>query len=278
MRGRNLLTGVAPTYQPFPPPPDLPVVPQPVKYGFFAYSSTGLTIMNYRPKRPSELLAAITEQYEEQKLDRFGRAVRGGPGKKKGKPFFQAHLIWYGLEFAGDDSRDELEAKLWDAMSARPLPTLPDETFKAEEEMREMWVNSAAVEHDRVLNLLLQQGHTVYTSETLAELTGADSLTDDFFDDPKKFFETHFPAGVSPQHVVVLMNVDEVAEIQVWEWACDAYGLRVEKVENDRGRGRDRGCFPDFVIGKNGRAVKQKADEIRQENGRGAASARFRPY
>jgi len=44
--------------------------------------------MNYRPKRPSELRATMTEQYEEQELDRFGRAVRGGLGKKKGKAFF----------------------------------------------------------------------------------------------------------------------------------------------------------------------------------------------
>ena len=44
--------------------------------------------MNYRPKRPSELVAAMTEQYEEREPDVFGRAVRGGPGKKKGKAFF----------------------------------------------------------------------------------------------------------------------------------------------------------------------------------------------
>jgi hypothetical protein len=59
-----------------------------LKCDFLSYSSTGFTIMNYRPKRPSELLAAMTEQYEEQETDRFGRAVRGGPGKKKGKAFF----------------------------------------------------------------------------------------------------------------------------------------------------------------------------------------------
>ena len=66
------------------------------------------------------------------------------------------------------------------------------------------------------------------------------------------------------------MNVDEVAENQVWEWACGVYRLRVEKVEKDRGRGRDQGRFPDFVIGKNGRAVKAKAEKIQRENGIGA--------
>ena len=45
--------------------------------------------MNYRPKRPSELVAAMTEQYEERELDRFGREIRGGPGKKKAKAFFR---------------------------------------------------------------------------------------------------------------------------------------------------------------------------------------------
>jgi hypothetical protein len=44
--------------------------------------------MNYRPKRPSELLAAITEQYEEKEVGPFGREIRGGRGKKKGKAFF----------------------------------------------------------------------------------------------------------------------------------------------------------------------------------------------
>lgn len=48
------------------------------------------------------------------------------------------------------------------------------------------------------------------------------------------------------------------------------YRLRVEKVEKDRGRGRDQGRFPDFVIGKNGRAVKAKAEKIQRENGIGA--------
>ena len=76
----------------------------------------------------------------------------------------------------------------------------------------------------------------------------------------------------------MLKNVDEVAENQVLEWACDVYRLRVEKVENDRGRGRDRGRFPDFVIGKNGREVRAKAEEIQRENGIGAPGARFRPY
>ncbi|KIM35555.1 hypothetical protein M413DRAFT_347678 [Hebeloma cylindrosporum] len=220
-----------------------------LKRGFFSYSSTGLTIMNYRPKRPSELLAAMTEQYEEREPARFGREVRGGRGKKKGKLFFQAHLTWYGLEYHKDDTRDELETRLWEAMSSRPPPTLPVEMFGAEAEMRQLWIDSASDEKDRLQSILIEQGHTIYTSETLAELTGANSLTDEFFEHPPTFFRNHFPLGVSPQHVVVLMNVDEVAENQIWEWACDMYRLKVEKVENDRGRGRDRGRFPDFVLG-----------------------------
>jgi len=125
--------------------------------------------------------------------------------------------------------------------------------------------------------LLVQRGETVHTSDFLAELTGATSLTDDFFDDPHTFFRTHFPVGVSLQHVVVLKNVDEIAENQVWEWAVDIHRLRVEKVDNDRGRGRNRGRFPDFVIGKDARVVRAKAKEIRQEN-LGGAGRRFRPY
>ena len=94
----------------------------------------------------------------------------------------------------------------------------------------------------------------------MAELTGVDSLTDQFFNDSHTFFRTHFPMGVSNQHVVVLTSVDEVAENQIWEWACDVYRLKVEKVDNDRGRGRMRGCFPDFVIGKDAYAVRAKVD------------------
>lgn len=45
--------------------------------------------MGYRPKRPSEILAEITAQYEERAVDRWGQERRGGPGKKKGKNFFQ---------------------------------------------------------------------------------------------------------------------------------------------------------------------------------------------
>ncbi|KIM35559.1 hypothetical protein M413DRAFT_14485 [Hebeloma cylindrosporum] len=262
-----VLTGPPVTYQPFPLPPEMPVIPRPLKRDFMSYSSTGFTIKNYRPKRPSELLAAMSEQYEEREMDRFGRPLRGGRGKKKGKAFFHAHLTWYGLEYAEDDTRDELETRLWEAMSSHPPPTLPDEVFEAEAEMRQI-----------VTNILIQQGHTAYTSETLARLTGANSLTDEFFDHPPTFFRNHFPLGVSPQHVVVLMNVDEVAENQVWEWACDTHKLKVEKVEKDRGRGRDRGRFPDFVLGKDARRVREKAQEIRRENGAGAAGARFRPY
>ena len=39
--------------------------------------------MNYRPKRPSELVTAMTEQHEERELDRFGREIRGAGEKRK---------------------------------------------------------------------------------------------------------------------------------------------------------------------------------------------------
>jgi len=117
-----------------------------------------------------------------------------------------------------------------------------------------------------IRNIRAQQG----------ELIVANTLADDFFDNPRAFFRTHFPTGVSSQHVVVLESVDDMAEIQILNWACDVYGLLVEKVDNDRGRGRNRGRFPGFVIGKKIRAVRAKADEIRRENGPGGA--RFRPY
>jgi hypothetical protein len=45
--------------------------------------------MKTLPKRPSELLAIMTEQYEEPEVDMFGQSRRGGRGKKKGKNFFQ---------------------------------------------------------------------------------------------------------------------------------------------------------------------------------------------
>jgi hypothetical protein len=102
-------------------------------------------------------------------------------------------------------------------------------------------------------------------------------LTNDFFNNPAVFFRTHFPTNISSQHVVVLSDVDAIAENQVYEWACDAYGLMVEKVENDRGTGRNRGRFPDFVIGKDIRVVRAKANEIRRENA-GLGGVRFRPY
>ena len=118
--------------------------------------------MNYLPKRPSELVATMTEQYEERELDRFGREIRGGRGKKKGKPFFRvssdhplcglytlisyskAHLTWYGFEYNEDDTREELEEQLWEAMTARPPPSLPQEIFEVEARMRQMWLNAAA--------------------------------------------------------------------------------------------------------------------------------------
>lgn len=118
-----------------------------------------------------------------------------------------------------------------------------------------------------VAQQLIAQGYTANNSELLAELTGVSSLTDDFFANPDEFFLTHFPANVSHSHVLVLTNVDENAEHEVWEWAYDVHRLMVEKVDNDRGRGRMRGCFPDFVIGKDAVAVRAKANQIRQENG-----------
>jgi hypothetical protein len=90
------------------------------------------------------------------------------------------------------------------------------------------------------------------------------------------FFQTHFPPGVPLQHVVVLKNFDTIAEHEIYEWACDLYRLRVEKVDNNRGRGRNQGRFADFVVGKDAREVRAKADEIRRENEVG--SVRFRPY
>lgn len=60
--------------------------------------------MNYHPKRPRELLAAMTEQYEEQEMDRFGRAVLGGLGKKKGKAFFHvsSEYVYLGEKHANE--------------------------------------------------------------------------------------------------------------------------------------------------------------------------------
>ena len=124
---------------------------------------------------------------------------------------------------------------------------------------------------------LTERGHTANSSELLAELTGTVSLTDEFFADPDNFFLTHFPVGVSRQHIVVLTSVDENAEHEVWEWACDVHRLRVEKVYNDRGRGRMRGCFPDFVIGQDAIAVRAKANEIRRENGV-TGGMRYQPF
>lgn len=128
------------------------------------------------------------------------------------------------------------------------------------------------------MNQLIEEGHTAQTSETLAELTGATSLTDEFFDHPITFFKKHFlQANIPHEHTVVLMSVDDNAEVGVYEWACDMYHMYVEKVENNRMSGWNRGRFNDFVIGRSLRAVKAKAEEMRRQNMAGAAS-RFRPY
>lgn len=63
-----------------------------IKDGVFAFSSMGMSIKGYRPKRPSELLCAIAEQYEEKEVTRWGQEVRGGRGKKKTKEFFRVRV------------------------------------------------------------------------------------------------------------------------------------------------------------------------------------------
>lgn len=58
-------------------------------------------------------------------------------------------MTWYGIEFTYDDTREKLEDKLWDAMSARPLPSLPQELFDVEEVMRQRWLDAASAEQQR---------------------------------------------------------------------------------------------------------------------------------
>ncbi|PPQ76459.1 hypothetical protein CVT26_012895, partial [Gymnopilus dilepis] len=271
-----------PTYQPFPAPPELPFIPSPVNKlgiqdGIYSYSSTGFSLMGYRPKRPSELLAAMSEQYDEKEYDRYGQEKRGSRGKKKQKQFFKAHLTWYGIEYDENDSRQELEEKLWNAMSARPPPTLPQEIFDIEAVMRERWMNASEARNREIAETLVQQGHTIYNSPLLADVTGLTSLTDDFFTDPRAFLRKHFPPTAPRTHVVVLMGVDTASdcEVDVYEWACDVFKLRVEKVENNRGRGFNRGRYADFVIGRDPGSVRAKAEEIRAGNA-SASGARFR--
>lgn len=104
----------------------------------------GMTVKGYIPKRPSELLCAIAEQYEEREVDRWGREVRGGRGKRKNKEFFrvrwshspsprndkltcssfdiQAHLTWYGVEYYDEDTRDEDPEQYYEHSSASKTP------------------------------------------------------------------------------------------------------------------------------------------------------------
>lgn len=58
-------------------------------------------------------------------------------------------MTWYGIEFTYDDTKEELEEKLWDAMSARPLPSLPQEIFDVEKVMRQRWLHAASAEQQR---------------------------------------------------------------------------------------------------------------------------------
>lgn len=191
-----------------------------IKDGVFAYSSTGMTVMGRRPKRPSELLCTTAEQYEEMELDRWGRVARGGWKKDKG--FFhvgwffflvyekerrknmlmsnlQAHLTWYGVEYSNENTRDELEDLLSKAMSTRPPPGLPEAIYVKEAEMRQLYLATSFQRQQEYVSLfvystfitifficddirmaeqLIRQGQTVQTSELLARLTGATSLTD----------------------------------------------------------------------------------------------------
>jgi hypothetical protein len=48
--------------------------------------------MGYRPKRPSELLAMISAQYETPELDRNGQPRNSDRGRKKTKIFFQVSV------------------------------------------------------------------------------------------------------------------------------------------------------------------------------------------
>ncbi|PPQ76493.1 hypothetical protein CVT26_012359 [Gymnopilus dilepis] len=271
-----------PTYQPFPEPPELGAVPSPIKEGIYSYSSTGFTVMGYRPKRPSELLAAISEQYEERELDRFGRKVRGGRGSKKGKKFFHAHLTWYGLTYEETDTVQELEENLLQAMSVRPPPVLPPEIYAVEEDMRTQWLGAASAHQDRLTDSLVRDGKTIHTSELLAELTGATTPTDDFFAHPNTFFSKYFPRDAPRDRVILLLAVDKGGEDDVWSFARDMYKFEVVRVErwvDERGRGlgkRER--ISDFVIGRDAKAVKMKAEEVRQDGVDAAARARYRPY
>ncbi|PPQ76495.1 hypothetical protein CVT26_012361 [Gymnopilus dilepis] len=245
-------------YQPFPVPPDVLVLPKPIEESVYGYSSVGLSILGSAPKTPDELLELMAQQRP---------GPRGGRGTRKPRKFFQAHLMWYGIGFHEHESVDELEGWHWAAMSSDPPPTIYAGLSQVDAIMRQKWLVAAAEEQARVMSSLIQRGATVYTSDLLAQLTGVWQLTGQFFKDPDTFLRTHFPLTAPPQHVLVLLAVDEEAENEVFEWAADVHELWVVKVDNIyRGSGRSQGRFPDFVIGKDEQAVNAKADAIEREN------------
>jgi hypothetical protein len=61
----------------------------------------------------------------------------------------QAHLTWYGVEYYSDDSKQELEQLLWDALSTRPPPSLDNAIFEVEAEMRQRFSEATRVEQER---------------------------------------------------------------------------------------------------------------------------------
>ncbi|KDQ11449.1 hypothetical protein BOTBODRAFT_67989 [Botryobasidium botryosum FD-172 SS1] len=255
------LIGPRPTYEPFPPlPAAQAVTSRPIKYGIYGFSSAGFSIMGYLPKTPDELLSAMSEQYEEPELNRYGEERRGGPGKRKPKIFFQAHLNWYGIEYYASDGRDDLEDLLWDAMSAVPSPTLDPAMYEIEAAMRRQWLHATALEQARTVQHLTDLGYTVHNSDLLAELTGHAALTDEFFADQAAFFRTHFPPGAPYNHVIVLTKFDKEEE-GLLEWACGVYDLQAERVDKGAGNGR-AARFPDYVVGRSRAAVRAKAEEI----------------
>ncbi|KDQ11450.1 hypothetical protein BOTBODRAFT_189826 [Botryobasidium botryosum FD-172 SS1] len=269
------LTGPRPTYEPFSPLPEAAqaVTARPIKNGAYSFSSSGLSVMGYLPKRPRELLSTMSEQYEEPELDRCGRERRGGPGKKKTEVFFQAHLTWYGIEYHPSDNREQLENRLWETLSTLPPPALSPHIYEIEAQMRQQWLDETSLEQARMIQILTDQGYTVHNSDLLAQLTGHAALTDEFFTDRAGFFRTHFPPDAAHDYVVVLASFDEDAEGLI-EWACDVYNMQAERVNKGVGRGAR---FPDYVVGRSRAAVQDKAEEIRREvvRGRNLGSRRF---
>ncbi|KAF9073222.1 hypothetical protein BDP27DRAFT_1360430 [Rhodocollybia butyracea] len=228
-------------FQPFDPVPDFLLAPSPIQYDIYRFSSAGFTIKGNLPKSPGELLQMMSDQYVGKQVDRFGQPLR---------------------EYSDSDDRDELEDKLFTAMSARPPPQIPNHIYEIEAEMRRLWIEAAAGERVRISNLLVAQGHNPDSDPVLAQLMGRTTLVDQFFDDTANFFATHLPLQNS---VVVLENVDEDnLEIGVYEIACDRYGMRVQKVPRPFNL-RGRGSYPtaDFVIGKDAFLVNAKASELR---------------